>query len=100
MRLIIAGGVQRTPPPTPVFIWKKTQGVQESLGVTTDELGQPVKGMIYKTPPAGNQDALHQADGKTDGYGETFIVTTEENESIDFHLVWRDLETDKNTDEG
>jgi len=65
-----------------------------------NELGQPVKGMIYKTPSAGNQDALHQEDGKTDGHGETFIVTTEENESMDFHFAWADLETDKNTDEG
>ena len=52
-----------------------------------DTLGQPLKGIAYKALPAGNQDALHQADGKTDSGGETPIVSTEQNDSIDFHLV-------------
>ena len=65
-----------------------------------DELGQPLKGIDYKTLPAGNQDALHQTDEKTDRRGKTPTVSTEKNESIDFHLVWAKLKTNKKTDEG
>lgn len=56
-----------------------------------DKLGQPLKKIAYKTLPAGNQGALHQADGKTNYHGETAIVSTEQNESIDFYLVWAEL---------
>ena len=64
-----------------------------------DTLGQPLKGIAYKALPAGNQDALHQADGKTDSGGETPIVSTEQNDSIDFHLVWAAVEIN-NANEG
>ncbi|MCF6260970.1 MAG: DUF4150 domain-containing protein [Gammaproteobacteria bacterium] len=65
-----------------------------------DKLGQPLKKIAYKTLPAGNQDALHQADGKTDSHGKTPVVSTEKNESMDFYLVWADVKTHKNADEG
>jgi len=64
-----------------------------------DELGQPLKRIAYKVLPAGNRDALHQADGKTDSQGKTPIVSTEKNEGMGFYFVWAELKTN-NTSEG
>jgi len=65
-----------------------------------DELGQPLKKIDYKTLPAGNQDALHQANGKTNHQGATPIVATEQHDSIDFHFVWAELKINNTADEG
>ena len=54
-----------------------------------DELGQPIKGLAYKTLPAGKTENLHEASGKTNLYGKTFVCSTEQNESIDCYLVWQ-----------
>lgn len=54
-----------------------------------DELGQPVRGLDYKTLPAGQQQELGQANGKSNVYGKTFVCSTEQNESIDCYLVWQ-----------
>jgi len=53
-----------------------------------DELGQQVKGIGYKTVPAGQKENLHIADAKTNVYGKTFIVSTEQNESVDCYIAW------------
>ena len=64
-----------------------------------DEFGQPLKRIAYKVLPAGNRDALHQADGKTGSQGKTPIVSTDKNEGMDFYFVWAELKTN-NTSEG
>ena len=53
-----------------------------------DELGQQIKGLEYKTLPAGQKQDLHIADAKTNVYGKTFIVSTEQNESVDCYATW------------
>lgn len=53
-----------------------------------DELGQPLKGIRYKTLPAGEKKDLHKADGKANRYGKTFFASTQQDESIDCYIVW------------
>lgn len=53
-----------------------------------DELGQPIKGINYKTLPAGSKEDLHLPSGKTSLYGKTFIASIEQNESIDCYVAW------------
>lgn len=65
-----------------------------------DELGQPVKGLDYKTLPAGGKEQLDQAIGKSNVYGKTFVCSTEQNESIDCYLVWSKFRVKENTSQG
>ncbi len=53
-----------------------------------DELGQPIKGIHYKTLPAGQKEDLHIADNKTNTFGKTFVSSTTQNESIDCYIAW------------
>ncbi len=53
-----------------------------------DELGQPVKGISYKTVPAGQKSDLHIADNKTNIFGRTLVSSTTQNEKIDCYIVW------------
>lgn len=53
-----------------------------------DELGQPIKGIDYKTLPAGKKDDLHIADNKTNTFGKTFVASTTKDESIDCYIAW------------
>lgn len=53
-----------------------------------DELGQPIKGIEYKTLPAGQKDNLHLADNKTNTFGKTFLASITQNESIDCYIAW------------
>ncbi|VUD40398.1 hypothetical protein TDB9533_00185 [Thalassocella blandensis] len=54
-----------------------------------DELGQPIKNIAYKTLPEGDRTKLHEADGKSNMFGNTHICSTEKDESIDCFLVWQ-----------
>lgn len=67
--------------------------------VVRDELGQPIKGIPYKTLPAGQKEDLHKPVGKTNVYGKTFIASTEQGESIDCYIAWKKFKV-KNTDQG
>lgn len=88
-------------PPPPVTIEvEEAVPAYSLLFQLIDKLGQPLKKIPWKALPAGHQKALHQTDKKTDNRGKTPVVSTEQNESIDFYLVWADLKVTKNTDEG
>lgn len=65
-----------------------------------DELGQPVKGLDYKTLPAGQKEELDEASGKSSAYGKTYICSTEQNESIDCYLVWSKFRVKDNSPQG
>jgi len=62
-----------------------------------DELGQQIKGLEYKAVPAGKKEDLHIADAKTNVYGKTHIVSTEQNESVDCYLIWEKFDPTANT---
>ncbi len=53
-----------------------------------DELGQPVKGVPYKTLPTGQKDGWHLADTKTNGFGKTTLASTKKDEKIDCFIAW------------
>lgn len=53
-----------------------------------DELGQPVKGIPYKTLPAGQKNDWHIADNKTNGFGKTNVASTKQGESVDCFIAW------------
>lgn len=57
--------------------------------VFRDELGQPLKNIQYKTLPKGDRTKLHEADGKSNMFGNTHICSIEKDESIDCFLVWQ-----------
>src|SRR5690625_7870894 len=56
-----------------------------------DELGQPIKGIPYKTLPAGQKEDLHKLVGKTNVYGKTFIASTEQGERIDIYIARKNI---------
>ncbi len=62
-----------------------------------DELGQPVKGIRYKTLPAGQKEDLHIPKGKTNIYGKTFLASTQKDESIDCYIVWENFSAKNNS---
>ncbi len=56
------------------------------------ENGAPVKGIPYKTIQSGKSaEPLHIDDARTSFLGITDIVSTTENEEIDFYIVWAKL---------
>jgi hypothetical protein len=60
-----------------------------------DEFGAPLAAIPYKTNETGSTPRdLHIQDGSTDPQGLTAVVSEIEGESIDFYVVWAELEVD------
>ena len=61
-----------------------------------DANGKPLAHIPYKTVITGSSPApLHIEQGKTSYKGKTIIVSTTNDEEIDFHLSWEKLTVNK-----
>lgn len=60
-----------------------------------DELGQAIKGIPYRVVPKGTalSDLMHIADDVSADNGQTAVVSRNQGESYDYHVVWAQVDT-------